>query len=506
MKPSLRWLGVALLAGLYFATAKLGIELSVARGVVTPVWIPAGLSIAALLIFGLELWPGILLGAFAANATSGVSVGVAAGIAVGNLGEGLLGAYLLKRFDFNNAMERIRDVFSLAVFGAGVGTLVAAINGPIVLALGGEIQWSAFLSRFSLWWFGDAMGVLLVAPFVLVWSSHPRLPKDASARWEATVLAVLLGTATYVVFVGGSWRYPYVLFPLLVWAALRFRQVGTATAMLAVSAIAVAGTVGGSVPMGGTSPTEAVQLLQGLLAVVGISLFAIAATLTERDLAVEALRDAIGSLAEAQRLARVGSWKWDVATNEVTWSRQMYEIYGYEVGTPITFETAMERVVEEDRAEIEGNLRRAFETKDADVPVIDYRIRRPDGIRQLRGRGGVHFDDDGRPVRAVGTVNDLTDQRAAEERDRLLQEADFRRRQALQLNDEIVQGLAAAKAARDLGIHEKEETFILATLQKARSIVTELLSQTDETRPLEPGDFVRSRPVTLTEDQDPTIR
>lgn len=368
MKPTTRWLGIAILAGLYFAAAKLGIELSVARGVVSPVWIPAGLGLVALLVFGFELWPGIAIGAFAANGTSGVALWVAALISVGNTGEGLVGAYLLKRLGFTNSLGRVRDVFALAVLGAGAGGLVAALNGPLALLLGGEISGTAFLSRFGLWWSGDAMGVLLVAPFLLVWLSHPKLPKKTRDIWESVVLLGLLGATSYLVFVGGNWRYPYLLFPLLVWAVLRFKQVGAATAIFVMSAIAVAGTVGGSVPIGGATPTEGVQILQGLLAIVGISLFAIAATLTERDLALDALHDAIMNLAEAQKLARVGSWKWDLASNEVEWSPQMYAIYGYEQGTAVTFELAMERVVEEDRTQIQENLKNALDSKQTEVP------------------------------------------------------------------------------------------------------------------------------------------
>src|SRR5918999_2918818 len=82
----------ALLVAAYFATAKLGIELSVAHGVITPVWAPTGISLAALVLFGYRLWPAVALGAFLANATSDVSVGVAIGIALGNTLEALIGA------------------------------------------------------------------------------------------------------------------------------------------------------------------------------------------------------------------------------------------------------------------------------------------------------------------------------------------------------------------------------------------------------------------------------
>ena len=273
---------VALLAALYVGTAKLGIELEVAHGVITPVWIPTGLSLAALLLFGYSMWPGVALGAFIANATSDLHLGVAAGIAVGNTLEAVVGTFLLHRAGFDRTLRRVRDVLAFVILGALAATVVAATNGVAMLWLGDVVIGSAVADEWVLWWFGDAIGVLLVAPALLAWArvwgeQHP-------ARWlEGTLLVALLGAASTVVFLGGSWRYPYLLIPLLVWATLRFKDLGAATAILIVGVIGTVGTINGAVPIGGATPTESVQILQALIAVVGVSMYIISATLYELE-------------------------------------------------------------------------------------------------------------------------------------------------------------------------------------------------------------------------------
>ncbi|HEV3473719.1 MAG TPA: MASE1 domain-containing protein, partial [Actinomycetota bacterium] len=160
---------VALLAAVYVGAAKLGIELDVAHGVITPVWIPSGLSLVALLLFGYSMWPGVALGAFVANATSDLSIGLAAGIALGNTLEAVAGTFLLKRVGFDRTLRRARDVLAFVILGAFVATTIAATNGVTTLWLGGVVPGSAIRTEWVLWWFGDAIGVLLVGPALLAW-------------------------------------------------------------------------------------------------------------------------------------------------------------------------------------------------------------------------------------------------------------------------------------------------------------------------------------------------
>jgi integral membrane sensor domain MASE1 len=158
--------------GVYYGAAKLGLDLSVAHGVITPVWAPTGIALAALVLFGPRLWPAVLVAAFVANATTGASVPVALAISVGNTLEAVVGRELLARVRFRPSLERVRDVLALVVLGATVSTAVSATNGVTTLWIAGDLSRS-YGSSWLLWWSGDAMGDLLVASLLLVLVSAP---------------------------------------------------------------------------------------------------------------------------------------------------------------------------------------------------------------------------------------------------------------------------------------------------------------------------------------------
>jgi PAS domain S-box-containing protein len=211
-----------------------------------------------------------------------------------------------------------------------------------------------------------------------------------------------------VVFFGGGWRYPHVLFPLLVWATLRFRQPGAAFGSFLVTAIAVAGAIHGTLPLGEHNTTELVEIVEGLLAAVVVSLFLLGAVLSERVRALE-------GLAEAQRLAHLGSWEWDIARNRVTWSEELYRLYGIDPGSSrLTYETYVERVHPDDRAVVRETVDRAY--AEGAPFEMEHRVLRPDGgVRWLHGRGRVITDESGAPVRMLGTSQDITERKHIEE-------------------------------------------------------------------------------------------
>src|SRR5437867_1610328 len=201
------WVQVAALTALYFATAKLGIDLKVAHGVVTPVWAPTGISLVALVLFGNRLWPGVALGAFLANASSHVSVPAAMGIATGNTLEALLGAYLLVRVaGFRTSLGRVQDVLALMLLGALVSTTVSATIGTTTLWLSGNIDLSAYRETWLLWWFGDAVADMIVAPLLFCWLARDVPAIRRSMRFEALTLLFVLVVGSRVLFSGDRWH------------------------------------------------------------------------------------------------------------------------------------------------------------------------------------------------------------------------------------------------------------------------------------------------------------
>ena len=165
--------------------------------------------------------------------------------------------------------------------------------------------------------------------------------------------------------------------------------------------------------------------------------------ITERREAEIKLRASEHELAEAQELARLGRWEWDLETGTVTWSDDLYRIHGYEPGAfPMTFDKAVELVPEEDRQRIERNLATAFATRGRELPHIEYRIVRPEGeLRTLLGRARMFFDEAGSPVRMLGVVQDITE-RVDYDRQHLI--AETLQRALLPQDLPMVDGLALA--------------------------------------------------------------
>ena len=399
----------AAVSGAYIGAAKLGLSLDVSHGVITPVWAPSGIALAALLILGVRFWPAVAVGAFVANATSDASLGVAAGITVGNTLAAIVGALLVRRIGFTPALDRIRSVLALVIGGALLSTTISATNGVTVLTIADATE-DPYGTAWVLWWFGDAIGVLMVAPVLLVLYASRHVRPTPSRVVEGLGLLAGVAAVSAIVFLAGAWRYPYLIFPLLLWAALSFRQVGAASASFLVGAIGTWGAVEGQIPLGGDTATERVQLAQALFAVVVVSILVVAATLAEREAGRDALAQTAARLREAQSIAHIGSWEWDLRSDAITWSDELYGIFGLEQGTePLSYDLYLEQVHPDDRARVDETVRQAY--ADGQPFALEHRVVRPDGSeRVVSGRGRVLFEGD-EPVTMVGTAQDVTEQR-----------------------------------------------------------------------------------------------
>jgi PAS domain S-box-containing protein len=151
-------------------------------------------------------------------------------------------------------------------------------------------------------------------------------------------------------------------------------------------------------------------------AVVGVT--GVAIDITDRRRIEDELRRSRELLAEAEHLARLGNWEWDIVHDEIRWSDGLYEIYGLPPGATDARWAARgqreQRVHPDDHERVEAAVRAALET--AGGIDMEYRIVRPDGrVRRVHGRAEVVVDAGGRPVRMTGTAQDVTEIRAAEE-------------------------------------------------------------------------------------------
>jgi integral membrane sensor domain MASE1 len=213
-----------LLAAVYAALGALGLAVVHLHGAATSLWAPSGLALAALVLLGPRVWPGIALGNLVLNIGHGMDPALAALLAAGSTGEALGGWWLLRRAGFRPELARVRDVPALLV-GAGVmATLISAVIGPSVIAARDGLALDEALRTAWVWWCGDMGGVLVVAPLLLAVATRRARQPVRVHPLEAFALAALL-TLGLAAFAGSS-AHPYLLVPPLVWAALRFGVVG----------------------------------------------------------------------------------------------------------------------------------------------------------------------------------------------------------------------------------------------------------------------------------------
>ena len=297
------WRNVVWAAGIcvfYVTTARLGLEYAVVGQTVTLLWPPSGIALAATLIGGRQVWPGITLGAILANTGAGLPVITVAIIALGNTLEPVCGASLLmRRPGFSNALDKVSDVLALVLFAGILSPTVSASLGTLGLFAGGEIAVSDIGSTWLTWWLGDGLGVLLISPILLIGlniarDTHPSL--SSSKTLEALALIVVLTVTGQAIFgspkLAGEGYFPVSLsmFPFAIWGALRFGPIGAATVALIACLLAIRSTALGTGPFAVDSPVESLIrwcLFADLMAITGLLLGAIR---SEREQALAALR------------------------------------------------------------------------------------------------------------------------------------------------------------------------------------------------------------------------
>lgn len=406
-------LGVAALAAAYVAGAGLGFLVAPTHHVVSSAWPPAGIAIAALVLYGRRLWPGVAIGAFAANYVSGIPPGASIVIAAGNTLEAVAALWLLRHLAFRPAMDRLRDVLALivaafltAILSASVGVTTLFQSG----AAGGRSADALWLS----WWTGDTIGILVIASVLMTWMTPSASRASARSVAEAAGLIVGLAALTGLV-VASPFPYVYPVFPVAGLAAYRLGPRGAAAANVTVAAVAAYYTIAGvgAFAFPERNPAENAFLFQAFVALLAVTTLSSAAVLAEREQAELALRSSEARLSEAQAAAQLGSWTWEPGTGRVSWSDELYRVYGMARGAfQPSLQAYLDRVHPADRDRVAATVRRAFEER---TPFhMDERIVRPDGaIRVLESRGKVV--QYGSEAVMIGICQDVTDLRRAQE-------------------------------------------------------------------------------------------
>jgi integral membrane sensor domain MASE1 len=302
-------LRLAAVAAAYYVSARIGLQQQLVRGQVTPFWPPTGIGLVALLLWGPRMWPGIAIGAFAVNVTLGPSLLPVLAIVAGNTLAPVCAWLLLRRVGFRTQLDRLRDALALVFLGALTGMLISATLGAGVLVMSGALPAGDFWPTWSVWWTGDAMGVLVITPFLLSLRTLRR-PRDTSVLRWAEAVALLCGTAAVsLLATRSSLNLLFLVVPFLIWAAFRFQLAGAAPCALIASVTAIyAGAVGAG-PFAGRDLLGKMVILQTFNGTVSLTALLLSAVITERDRtfqdiegACERLRGLLAQLAQHERL------------------------------------------------------------------------------------------------------------------------------------------------------------------------------------------------------------
>jgi integral membrane sensor domain MASE1 len=285
---------IVLLAAVYFGAAKLGLELAFATPNVTAIWPPTGIALAALVLGGRRLWPGVALGAFLANVTTDVPLYTTLGITIGNTLEAVAGAWLLERFRINPGLRSVRDVVGLIALAGVVSTAIAATIGVASLSLGDELTEGA-TSVWRVWWLGDMGGALLVAPLLLVAVTHWPYREVPGRPLEAVLLFCILTAVSLLAF-GADVPLAYLVFPPLIWIAFRFWQPGATAGALVVAAIVVVFTANEQGQFVQPSEDDSLLLAQTFAGITGLTAMVMAVITSERTRAQRRTREVAHTL------------------------------------------------------------------------------------------------------------------------------------------------------------------------------------------------------------------
>src|SRR5213595_1141073 len=420
---------IGLLTLVYFIAGKFGLMLASLHASASPVWPPAGIALATLLMLGYRAWPAIFVGAFLVNVTTAGNVATSLAVASGNTLEAVCGAWLVNRFAGGTTVfDRPQGVFKFAL-AAVVSTIVSPAFGVTSLALAGFADWTNYGAIWLTWWLGDTTSDLLIAPLIILWSIASKRRWNRREAVEVGILLLLLFVLSEAVF--GGWltisarNYPiaFICGAIVIWTAFRFTQRETATGIFILSAIAIWGTLHSFGPFAAETENQSLLALQYWTAVVTITAMALSAGMAEHGRAEEALRQSEARTNLAANAANLGLWLWNIRDDELWATEKWRRLFGFAESEPLDIGQWLQVVHPEDRERTKQLVQQMYEGRGGEHES-EYRITRPDGsTRWIAGYGGVELDERGKPAFVRGVSRDITGRKLAEEKFQLVLDA-----------------------------------------------------------------------------------
>ncbi len=405
-----------LLAAAYYAASKFGFSLAYVAEQVTVVWPPTGIALAAVLLLGPRVWPGIMLGAFLTNVTMHEPVLTALGVAAGNTLEALGGVWLLRRYAGPGPyLSDVKGVLGLMFFAAAIGTTISATIGTVSLCLGGVQAWINFNSIWLTWWLGDAGGALIAAPFLLTWCRGPYSGLSVRAGLEAFSLIVMTIISDFILFIrpsliGTPRAYPYMIFPVVIWAAVSFGQRGVTSITLFLTGLAIWATSRQLGPFTDMPVGEALNVLQTFTIIISATGLIMSAAVHERR-QTDAANRFLASLVESAEECIVGKTLDGVIS---TWNRGAEKLFGYSASEAVGRNISI--IIPPDKQEEERQIMSRI-----------LKGERTDNLETVRvSKGGKRiavlltispiFDEKGKIVGASKIGHDISESKRAEKR------------------------------------------------------------------------------------------
>ncbi len=267
----------------WHVSAQVGLLAGEVGGDISPLWPPTGVALAILLVWGLKVLPGMVVAEIVTELTL-LPLFPALISAAGGILAPVCGLLLLRWAGFRPALDRLRDAAALVLLGAFAAMLVSSSVGTSVRLLSGELSPSDFWPAWWVWWTGDAMGVLLLTPFLLSLRTI-RMSRPVSwARWLEVVL-LLVGAFVVVLIGAKTLGVLFLAFPFIGWAALRFQLAGAAPCALVVSLVGIDASMRGYGPFAGQDVLSRMLILQLFNGSVVLGALLLSTVIAQRNLA-----------------------------------------------------------------------------------------------------------------------------------------------------------------------------------------------------------------------------
>jgi len=406
------------LAAVYFAAAKLGSAFMPSGSNISPAWPASGLGLAVILRYGVRLWPAIVLGALAALIGSGFSPLATAGATLGYTLEVVIIAVLLRRLSFDPGLTRLSDVIALLT-ATILATLIGIAIGVTNLRFNVMPLTTHLYAWWALAWLGHALSIILITPLLLSLAHQRR--KNWTLRRTTEFIVLLAATLAISQFIFAEWfslaidRFPrpFLLFPLLVWATLRFGMIGAATASLLAGAVVIHATAGHLAPAFGTSDTlqQSIASLWAFIGVMAGTAQILAATNAEREQAKKASAAAENKFRPLVEQSLVGIYI--LQHDKIAYANPWLEhATGYPLHELTALPSALDIIAENGREMVAEHIRQRMsgETRSARYTL---NLRRKNGASLTVEAYGARAVYNGAPA-IIGVMMDVSERRQAE--------------------------------------------------------------------------------------------